>query len=244
MARQPLTIGAANAKAGDNLFAAATKINANELELYNDVADTVTKTLANTNGLAAQALLITANADLIAAQGLLITANANAIIATNASIAGFTKTYWFVIGSTLTAISHTAAATNTYLPNNALGTDTTAYNPNSNPSIWNTSTNKFNYTSLKIGDVLSISGRFAFNNAAAQEVDMFISIAEGTPTAHEHHISHIYYKTAATGTELSFSYTLTIQDANEVSGGSRFRFASLDATTITVTDFQIVVLEV
>ena len=43
MARQPLTIGAANAKAGDNLFAAATKINANELELYNDVADTVTK---------------------------------------------------------------------------------------------------------------------------------------------------------------------------------------------------------
>ena len=244
MARQPLTIGTANAKAGDSLFAAATKINANESELYTDVADTVAKTLLNTQGLAAQALLITANADLITAQGLLITANADAIIATNASITGFTKTYWFVIESTLSAISHTAAAANTYLPNNALGTDTTAYNPDSKASIWNTSTNKFDFTSLKVGDVVNISGRVAFNNAAAQEINMFISVAEGTATAHEHHINHVYYKTAATGTELSFRYTLTIQNANEVAGGSRFRFDSLDAASITVNDFQIVVTEV
>ena len=34
MAYQPIIIGAANAKAGDNLFTGATKINANFVELY------------------------------------------------------------------------------------------------------------------------------------------------------------------------------------------------------------------
>jgi 6,7-dimethyl-8-ribityllumazine synthase len=246
MARQilnPLS-GAANDKLGDTPNAYTTKLNAMTSELYTDVADTVAKTLLNTQGLAAQALLITANADLIAAQGLLITANADAIIATNASIAGFTKTYWFLVDSTSAAISHTAAAANTYLLNNALGADTTSYNPDSKAGIWNTSTNQFVYTSLKIGDVVNISGRFAFNHAAAQEVDMFITVAEGTATSHEHHINHVYYKTAGTGAELSFRYTLTIQNSNEVAGASRFRFASLDAASITVNDFQIVVTEV
>ena len=38
MTRQAITIGTANAKGGDTLNAAFTKVNANETELYADVA--------------------------------------------------------------------------------------------------------------------------------------------------------------------------------------------------------------
>ena len=41
MARQPITIGTADSKTGDTLHSAFTKVNANETELYADVAANV-----------------------------------------------------------------------------------------------------------------------------------------------------------------------------------------------------------
>jgi hypothetical protein len=173
-----------------------------------------------------------------------ITANAQAIIETAALITGFTKTFWFYTENTLPAITHTAGATNTYLTNNALGAGTTQYNPDTNDAIWNPSTGKFDFTSLKIGDVVNITGRLLFDNAAAQEVDMFISAAEGTATPHEHQINHSYYKTAATGTGLTFAFPFLIKNADHKNGGARFRFASIAASSITVDSWSIVVTEV
>jgi hypothetical protein len=162
----------------------------------------------------------------------------SSVIAAN----GYSRTYWFVTRSNAAAISHTAGATDTYLTNNA--NTIKSYNPNSKANLWDPSTNKFDLSNNKIGDVVTFISRCEFDNLAAQEVNMFISVAEGTSTAHEHQINHSYYKTAAGGTGISFEYTMTIEDADERDGGARFRFASVQAASITVNNFTTVVTEV
>jgi hypothetical protein len=160
------------------------------------------------------------------------------------SATGFTKTYWFVTENGTTAISHAGGATNTYLTNSGAGTGTVSYNPESKAALWNSSTNKFDFTSLKIGDVVNITGKLTFDNLAAQEVDMFISAAEGTTSAHEHQINHSYYKTAATGTGITFTIPFVITNANERDGGARFRFASVQAASLVVGDWTTIITAV
>jgi hypothetical protein len=219
MARQPITIGTANAKAGDTLFDAATKINANETELYTNVATNVSD----------------------------IATNAQDIIDTAALITGFTKTYWFDANDTATAtapISHLANATDTYLTNNAVGSFTNSYNPDSKDALWNPVTNKFDFTSLKIGDTVEFRCDIEIDNAAAQEIDMLFSLAEGTGTAYELKISHTYYKTATTGKPLTFMFRIYMGDANTRTGGGRFRLSSAAATSIRVNGWFYQITEV
>ncbi len=147
-----------------------------------------------------------------------------------------TQTYWFVTLSTNAAISHAGNATNTYLTNNANSLD--AYNPNSKDVLWNPSTNKFDVSSLKVGDIVDITGYARVSNAAAQEFDIFMSVAEGTATAHEHQVTHNYYKTANASNPIVFSFHFIIENADELAGGARFRFASVQATTISIERFS------
>jgi hypothetical protein len=209
MTRQAITIGTANAKGGDTLYAAFTKVNANETELYADVA---------TNAAA-------------------IAVNANAIVANTALITGFSKTYWFDANDTATAsspITHSAGATNTYLTNNAIGSSTTSYNPDSNDVLWNPATNKFDFTSLKIGDTVYFRVDINLTNAAAQEIDLVISLAEGSAAPYEKNMGHRYFKTASTlGNDME-QFEIYIGDENTRTGGARFRFGSVDAATIVV----------
>ena len=152
------------------------------------------------------------------------------------------KTYWFVDRSNASAITHVGGATDTYLTNNANAT--VSYNPDGEAPIWDATTNSFNLSNNKIGDVVHFSAKCTFNNLAAQEIDMFISAAEGTGTAHEHQINHAYYKTAATNTGFTFNYMMTIENADEIDGGARFRFASVQAASITVENFTTVITSV
>ena len=87
-----------------------------------------------------------------------IAGNEAAILANTALITGLTETYWFDANDTVTAttpISHTGGAANTYLTNDAVGGNTTSYNPNAKDTLWKPATNKFDFTSLKIGDVVN-----------------------------------------------------------------------------------------
>jgi hypothetical protein len=152
------------------------------------------------------------------------------------------RTYWFVTRSTAAAISHVGGATDTYLTNNA--NTTASYNPDGKPLIWNPATGKFDLSNTKIGDVIHFTARGTFDNLAAQEIDMFISVSEGTGSAHEHQLNHAYYKTAAVGTGFTFDYHMTIEDADERDGGARFRFASVQAASITIDNFTAIVTEV
>ena len=212
MAQQPIIIGTANAKGGDTLFSAGTKINANTTELYADVA-----------------------------------ANETAIIANTALITGFTKTYHFYDNDTATAatpIVHGAGSTTTYLTNNTLGTGTESYNPNSKTKLWNPATNEFDFSSLKLGDVLDFRFDLIINHGAAQEVDLFVSLAEGTAGAYELKASHNYYKTASNNVTVTAGFKLPITGDTTRLNSARVRFASIAAATVVVYGFYYQITEV
>ena len=220
MAQDLINVGStANDGTGDTWRDALVKVNANETELFADVA-------TNTAGIAT---------------------NAQAIVDTAALITGFTKTYWFDANDTATAatpITHSAGATGTYLTNNALGSFTNSYNPDSKDALWNPATNLFDFTSLKIGDVVYFRVDLNITNAAAQEIDLFISLAEGSAGPYEKNMGHRYFKTAATlGNDME-QFEIYIGDENTRTGGARFRFGSVDAATIVVTGWYYRISEV
>ncbi len=160
---------------------------------------------------------------------------------------GFTKTYWFNANDTATTtspIAHTGSATGTYLTNNGLGAATTSYNPDSKAALWNPATNLFDFTSLKIGDTVEIRLDIIITNAAAQEINISISLAEGTASPFERNVTHDYYKTAATVEPITALYRVFIGDENMRTGGARFRFSSLDASNITVIGWFYQITEV
>jgi hypothetical protein len=159
----------------------------------------------------------------------------------------FTKTYWFDANDAATSsspITHSANASNTYLTNDAAGSSTTSYNPDSKDALWNTSTNKFDFTSLKVGDTVEFRVDINLTNSAAQEVDMYMSLAEGTAGAHELNMNHRYYKTASTLANNTVLFRIYIGDENTRTGGARFRFSSLDAATIVVNGWFYQITEV
>ena len=166
------------------------------------------------------------------------------LAASGVASTGFTKTYWFVNESTNPALAHAGNASNTYLLNNSSGPKSVNYNPDSKNALWNPSTNKFDFTPLKIGDIATVTGSIIYDNLAAQEVDIFISMAEGTASAHEHQVNHTYHKTAKTGTEVTFSYPILMHDADAIAGGARIRFASVQAASITGATWSTVITEV
>ena len=197
-------------KLGDTPNSASNKINGNFTENYTSIA--------------------TNEAEIVA--------NAAAIVANTALITGFTKTHWFNANDTATAsspITHGAGASDTYLTNDALGPQTTSYNPDSRSVLWDPSTNKFDFSSLKIGDLVKFRVDLTISNAAAQEIDLFMSLAEGQVTPYELNMDHAYYKTASSAEPLTAIFEIYIGNEITKNGGARFRFSSIASSTIIVS---------
>lgn len=164
-----------------------------------------------------------------------------------ASIQGFTKTYWFNASDTATTttpITHNAGSTTTFLTNNGAGSATSAYNPDSKTALWNTSTNKFDFTSLKIGDTIEFRINIAVANAAAQEINLVMDLAEGTSTPYSLNVSHAYFKTASAGDQLTAMFRVYIGNEETRTGGGRFRLTSIAATTVVVNGWFYQITEV
>lgn len=180
---------------------------------------------------------ISTNTANIATNTTAIATNATAITNNAALVDGFTKTYWFYANDVTTVsapISHGAGSTTTFLTNDAAGTGTTFYNPDSKAALWNPATNRFDYSSLKIGDVVEFRVDLTITNGAAQEINVVMDVAEGTATAYTLNVNHAYYKTAGSGTPITALFRLYIGDENTRTGTARMRLTSLDASTITV----------
>ena len=190
---------------------------------------------------------IATNASNISTNTTDIATNATAITNNAALVDGFTKTYWFYANDVTTVsspISHGAGSTTTFLTNDAAGTVTTTYNPDSKSALWNPATNRFDYSSLKIGDVVEFRVDLTITNAAAQEINVVMDVAEGTATAYTLNVNHAYYKTAGSGTPITALFRLYIGDENTRTGSARLRLISLDAATITVNGWFSQVTEV
>jgi len=159
----------------------------------------------------------------------------------------FTRTYWFFDNDTATAstpINHTGGASNTYLTNNSLGSATDAHNPDLKDNIWDPSTNKFDFTSLKIGDTIEFRISIEIDNAAAQEADLVFSLAEGSDDAYDLNIGHVYYKTAATGTPVTVLFRIYMGDESTRANPARIRFESPTTTAIKVLGWFVQITEV
>ena len=170
------------------------------------------------------------------------------LTATDSSgVTGFTKTYWFNAsdaGTTTTPITHGAGSATTFLTNDAAGSTTAAYNPDSKSALWNTATNKFDFTSLKIGDTIEFRIDIDIANAAAQEINLVMDLAEGTAAPYSLNVNHTYFKTASTGDQITAMFRVYIGNAETKAGTARFRLTSIAATTIVVNGWFYQITEV
>jgi hypothetical protein len=163
------------------------------------------------------------------------------------SLSGFTRTYWFDAGdaaTTTTPISHGAGAIDTYLTNDGLGSGTTSYNPNSNSALWNTSTNKFDFSSLKIGDTVEFRIDIEISPAAAQEINLVMDIGEGDAGAYSLNVNHTYFKTASSSDQITAMFRIYMGDEVTRANPARFRLTSIAATTIVVNGWFYQITEV
>jgi hypothetical protein len=148
-----------------------------------------------------------------------------------------TQTYWFNISdaaTTTTPITHGAGSTTTFLTNDGAGSGTTSYNPDSKAALWNTTTNKFYFSSLKIGDTVEYRIDIDIANAAAQEINIVMDLAEGTATPYSLNVNHTYFKTASAGDQITAMFRVYIGNEITRTGTARFRLTSIAATTIVV----------
>lgn len=199
------------------------------------------------SAIATNASNISTNTANIATNTTAIATNATAITNNAALVDGFTRTYWFYANDVTTVsapISHGAGSTTTFLTNDAAGTGTTSYNPDSKAALWNPATNRFDYSSLKIGDVVEFRVDLTITNGAAQEINVVMDVAEGTATAYTLNVNHAYYKTAGSGTPITVLFRLYIGDEDTRTGTARMRLTSLDASTITVNGWFSQITEV
>jgi hypothetical protein len=166
---------------------------------------------------------------------------ATAINETKTLAESLARSYWFYANDTATnpaaggtKITHSAGSPTTFLTNNALGTRTFAYNPESKADIWNPVTNKFDFTSLKIGDVVSLRIDLVIDHAAAQEINLVLDLAEGAVAPYTLNITHDYYVTATNNVTVTAFFELPFISLPTVDNSARIRFKSIAAATIVV----------
>ncbi len=148
-----------------------------------------------------------------------------------------TQTYWFNANDAATMttpITHGAGSTTTFLTNDGAGSKTTFYNPNSKANLWNTATNKFDFSSLKIGDTVEFRINIDVANSAAQEINLVMDVAEGTTEAESINVNYTYFKTASSGDQITAMFRIYMDTNEKRTGSSRFRLTSIAATTIVV----------
>jgi hypothetical protein len=148
-----------------------------------------------------------------------------------------TTTYWFDANDAATAsspIAHSANSTTTFLTNDGAGSSTTSYNPDSKAALWNTATNKFDFSSLKTGDTVEFRIDVNIANAAAQEINLVMDLAEGSGNEYSLNVNHTYFKTASSGDQITAMFRVYMGDEDTRTGTARFRLTSIAATTVVV----------
>ena len=159
----------------------------------------------------------------------------------------FTKTYWFDANdaaTTTTPITHGAGSTTTFLTNDGAGPGANSYNPDSKAALWNTSTNKFDFTSLKIGDTVEFRIDIDIAPAAAQEINLVMDIGEGVTGAYSLNVNHTYFKTASASDQITAMFRIYMGDEVTRANPARLRLTSIAATTIIVNGWFYQITEV
>lgn len=141
-----------------------------------------------------------------------------------------------------TPIALTAAGTEYQLTNNGLGTNTLTTYSLPGVSIYNTATNYFNFSNLKLGDTVDIRVEYTITTTSANNVvNLFMELGVGV-TPYKLNVDQKYFKTASTN-KVNANAHFYIGNATTLNGLARFLLAN-DSTgsSVKVTGWFIRVL--
>lgn len=141
--------------------------------------------------------------------------------------------YWFDYNNTLSPISHIGGGT-TYLTNNGAGSFTTSYNATNLPDVWDVTNNEFDFSSLAIGDVVTIRTDLLVSTLVNnQEFKIVYDMAIGSGSDYSLNATDRYFKTIGT---YNITSVFTFYIGNEITKNypAKIRFDSVDNATITV----------
>lgn len=135
-----------------------------------------------------------------------------------------------------TPITLSTAGTFFVMTNDGAGAATsTAYKIPDHGNIWNTSTNRFDFTSLAIGDSVDIRWDMTFTTTGANhEIVIEIQLAEGTGGVYQLPFARHNYKAAGTYRETG-SIWVYMGDTNTKDNPASIQVSSDTGTTDTVT---------
>jgi hypothetical protein len=161
------------------------------------------------------------------------------------------QVYWFYSNDTATnpadggtKITHVAGSNTTFLTNNSEGSRTYSYNPRGKDDIWNPVTNSFNFSSLKLNDIVNFRVDLVVDHAAAQELNLVIDLAEGSISPYTLNLTHDYYVTATNDVTVTAFFELPMISQDTVNNSARLRLKSAGAATIVVEGFYYKVISV
>lgn len=141
--------------------------------------------------------------------------------------------YWFDYNNTLPAISHTGGGT-TYLTNDGAGAYSTYYNPVGLPDVWDSAAGEFDFSSLAIGDVVTIRTDLVVATAVNnQEFKIIYDMAIGSGSDYSLNSADRYFKSI---NSYNITNVFSFYIGNEITKNypAKIRFSSSDNATITV----------
>lgn len=149
-------------------------------------------------------------------------------------------TWWDISDLTTqsTPIAHIGGNT-TNITNDGVGAYSTEYNFNNEPTIWDSSTNSFDFSNFKIGDIVTVRFDFIVETTANnQEIDFLIDFAIGSSSNFTHNISHVHYKAIGTYPNV-FIYLFYIGSDDIKNYPCKVKFQSADDANITVNGWLV-----
>lgn len=150
---------------------------------------------------------------------------------------------FFDYNDSLTNTTPINVAVNTWtkFTNNGLGANTNkTYKSPYLTDVWNTTTNQFNWTGMKLGDTVDIRIEFTITTTSPNQV-MNLSIVNAVGTANEYSIGftpEVQYKTVGSKVVNAFT-SIYMGDLNTLNNPSEIRIRSDATCTVKVSGWYI-----
>lgn len=130
------------------------------------------------------------------------------------------------------------------LTNDGLGTFTNVSEIPSGVTIYNTSTNEFDFSSLQINDVVMIRLDITVETSSANQFfRTWLELSQGVSPYHINFHSYLQFKTAGTYENLTVEMRVVIQNEETRDNPAQFKFSSDASADIVVNGYNVTILQ-
>ena len=147
------------------------------------------------------------------------------------------RVVWFDYNDTATSvtpISHTGGATNTYLTNDGLGAFSNSYNLVGYADIWDASSGEFDFTGLKMGDAVVFRVDLVIETSVNnQEFDVVLDLGIGSGDDYTLNCIRQQFKSQEEY-QITFMYEIYMGNDYTINFPAKLRFESAQNANITV----------